>query len=160
MPERERGGLGAADSVVRTVVLDAPPQRVWEAVTDETMLREWLAPEVELEPYEGGAVLCRFADGEERRGEVELVEEAERLAFSWHREGGASSRVEMALDAVADGTRLTVIETGLVPSGAPSLMAGGMPSPTAADAAATLMTAGWSAPLARLPLALGRLVLA
>jgi uncharacterized protein YndB with AHSA1/START domain len=157
MPERERGRPGAADSVVRTVVLDAPPERVWEAVTDETMLREWLAPEVELEPYEGGAVLCRFADGEERRGEVELVEEAERLAFSWHREGATPSRVELALDAVADGTRLTVIETGLVPSSAPRLMVG-TPGPMATGAAPALMAAGWSAPLARLPLALGRLV--
>jgi uncharacterized protein YndB with AHSA1/START domain len=127
--------------VVRTVVLDAPPERVWEAVTEAALLSKWLAPEVELEPHEGGAVRCRFGDGEERHGEVELVEEAERLAFSWHREGGAPSRVELALDAVAGGTRLTVIETGLTPTGAPTLLAG-----------------GWSAALARLPLALGRLV--
>jgi uncharacterized protein YndB with AHSA1/START domain len=129
--------------VVRTVVLDAPPERVWEAVTEAAMLREWLAPEVELEPHEGGALVCRFEDGEERRGEVELVEEAERLAFSWHRDGAGPSRVELALDAVAGGTRLTVIETGLARSDAP-----------------TMLAAGWSAPLARLPLALGRLVLA
>ncbi len=95
------------ESVVRTVVLDAPPEHVWEALTEAAMLREWLAPEVELEPHEGGSVRCRFKDGEERRGEVELVEEVERLAFSWHRDG-----------------------------------------------------AGWSAALTRLPLALGRLVLA
>jgi uncharacterized protein YndB with AHSA1/START domain len=129
--------------VVRTVVLDAPPDRVWEAVTEAAMLREWLAPEVELEPHEGGQVRCRFEDGEERRGEVELVEEAERLAFNWHRDGARPSRVELIVDAVAGGTRLTVIDTGLQESGTPMLFAG-----------------GWSVPLARLPLALGRLVLA
>ncbi len=140
---RARDRSEAPESVVRTVVLDAPPERVWEAVTEAAMLSEWLAPEVELEPHEGGAVLCRFADGEERRGEVELVEEAERLAFSWHRDGAAPSRVELALDAVAGGTRLTVIETGLSPTGAP-----------------TLLASGWAVALGRLPLALGRLVLA
>jgi uncharacterized protein YndB with AHSA1/START domain len=129
--------------VVRTVVLDAPPEQVWEAVTEAALLSEWLAPEVELEPHEGGALLCRFEDGEERRGEVELVEEAERLAFRWHRDGLAPSRVELALDAVAGGTRLTVIETGLAPVGTPTMLAG-----------------AWATPLARLPLALGRLVLA
>lgn len=143
LPRSDVGPEAPTEAVVRTVVLEAPPERVWEAVTEAAMLSEWLAPEVELEPHEGGAVRCRFEDGEERRGEVELVEEAERLAFVWRREGGAPSRVELALDAVAGGTRLTVIETGLLHTGAP-----------------TLLAADWAAPLARLPLALGRLVLA
>lgn len=80
-------------------------------MTDEKLLSEWLAAEVELDPQEGGELLCRFEDGEERRGEVELVEEAERLAFSWWRECSGPSRVEFIVDAVAEGTRLTVIET-------------------------------------------------
>jgi uncharacterized protein YndB with AHSA1/START domain len=143
LPRSDVGPEATTESVVRTVVLDASPERVWEAVTEAALLSEWLAPEVELEPHEGGAVVCRLEDGEERRGEVELVEEAERLAFSWHREGLAPSRVELVLDAVADGTRLTVIETGLLPAGAPTLLAG-----------------AWAKALARLPLALGRLVLA
>jgi uncharacterized protein YndB with AHSA1/START domain len=143
LPRSDVGPEATTESVVRTVVLEAPPEQVWEAVTEPALLSEWLAPEVELEPHEGGTVVCRLEDGEERRGEVELVEEAERLAFSWRREGLAPSRVELVLDAVADGTRLTVIETGLLPTGAPTLLAG-----------------AWAKALARLPLALGRLVLA
>jgi uncharacterized protein YndB with AHSA1/START domain len=132
-----------AHTVTRTVVLDAPPERVWEAITDPAALSEWLAPEVELEACEGGEVRCRFEDGEERRGEVELVEEAERLAFHWWREDGGPSRVEFLVDAVAGGTRLTVTETGL-----------------AAPLTPTLLAAGWAPRLRALPLALGRLVLA
>ena len=98
-------------TVKRTVLLDAAPHEVWDALTDETLLSEWLADEVELDPREGGELLCRFADGEERRGEVTLVEEAERLAFDWHRVEGPS-RVEWTVDAVAeDRTILTVTET-------------------------------------------------
>ncbi|HSS32497.1 MAG TPA: SRPBCC domain-containing protein [Solirubrobacterales bacterium] len=129
-------------TVTRSVVLDAAPAEVWEAITDEDLLSEWLAPEVELDPREGGEMVCRFEDGEERRGEIELVVEAERLAFSWWREGGGPSRVEFLVDAVAEGTRLTVIETGLVPSATP------------------LLAAGWTPALRALRLQLGRLVLA
>jgi uncharacterized protein YndB with AHSA1/START domain len=129
-----------AHTVTRSVVLDAPPAEVWEAITDEELLSEWLAPEVELDPREGGEVVCRFEDGEERRGEVELVEEAERLAFNWWREDAGPSRVEFLVDAVARGTRLTVTESGLVSSAAP------------------LLAAGWAPRLRTLRLQLGRLV--
>lgn len=98
-------------TVSRSVLLDAPAERVWEAVTDESALAEWLAPEVELEPHEGGEIVCRYEDGEERRGQVELVEEAERLAFQWRRQGAEPSRVELVLDSVAERTILTVTET-------------------------------------------------
>src|SRR5262249_54055967 len=100
------------------------------------------ADEVELEPHEGGAVVCRYEDGEERRGEVELVEEAERLAFRWRRGAGADpSRVEFILDAVAGGTEVTVVECNL-PVSAP------------------LLAAAWTGSLRRLRLAVGRVVLA
>jgi uncharacterized protein YndB with AHSA1/START domain len=129
-----------AHTVTRSVVVEAPPEQVWEAITDETALREWLAPEVELDPREGGEIICRYDDGEERRGEVELVEEAERLAFRWRRQGAGPSQVELIVDAVAGGTRLTVVETS--PPGA------------------TLLARGWTSHLTSLRLLLGRLVLA
>jgi uncharacterized protein YndB with AHSA1/START domain len=128
--------------VERSALLQASPQQVWEALTDQAMLCEWLAPEVELDPRAGGEIVCRYEDGEERRGEVELVEEAERLAFHWHREGEGPSRVELVVDAVAAGTRLTVIESRLDP------------------AAPALHAAAWTGPLARVRLVPGRLVLA
>src|ERR1700742_502493 len=112
-----------AEQVRRSVELDAAPAEVWDALTEDALLGEWLADEVELEAEPGGAIVCRYADGEERRGEVELVEEAERLAWSWRREGGAPSRVELVLDAVADRTRLTVIETAPLRTNGPLLLA-------------------------------------
>ncbi|MGH2938103.1 MAG: SRPBCC family protein [Solirubrobacterales bacterium] len=132
-----------AERVSRSVELDAAPTEVWNALVEETLLAEWLADEVEIEAEPGGEIVCRYADGEERRGEVELVEEAERLAWSWRREGGAQpSRVELVLDAVAERTRLTVIETAPLRTAGPLLLAG-----------------TWGAPLGRLRNAV-RLVLA
>lgn len=143
---RSDGGPANAEVVTRSVDLDAAPAEVWDALTEEALLSEWLAEEVELEAQPGGEIVCRYADGEERRGEVELVEEAERLAWSWWREGDGPTRVELVLDAIADGTRLTVIETTPLRASGPLL--------TAAPLAAT-----WGPPLARLRDAV-RLVLA
>jgi uncharacterized protein YndB with AHSA1/START domain len=106
-----------AHTVSRSVLLDAPPEQVWAALVDPEALSEWLA------------------DG------VELVEEAERLAFQWRREGGGPSRVELILDPVAGGTEVTVIESGLR-----------LPAP--------MLAAAWARSLGRLRLAVGRLVLA
>jgi uncharacterized protein YndB with AHSA1/START domain len=135
--------------VTRSVDLEAPPAAVWDALTEEELLGEWLAEEVELEAEPGGEIVCRYADGEERRGEIELVEEAERLAWSWWRAGDEGpSRVELVLDAVADGTRLTVIETPTVFETVPFAANGPL-----------LLAASWGPALARLQAAV-RLVLA
>ncbi|MBS1889241.1 MAG: SRPBCC domain-containing protein [Actinobacteria bacterium] len=151
LPRSER--RPSAERVSRSVELDAGPAEVWDALTERALLAEWLADEVELEAEPGGVIVCRYADGEERRGEVELVEEAERLAWSWRREGGGPSRVELVLDAVADRTRLTVIETAPAFDSAPF----GATGPLLVGA--PLAAATWNVPLARLRAAV-RLVLA
>jgi uncharacterized protein YndB with AHSA1/START domain len=156
--------LTRSDSgVSRSVELDAPPAAVWDALTEESLLAEWLADEVEIEAEPGGEIVCRYADGEERRGEIELVEEAERLAWSWRRDGGGRpSRVELILDAVAERTRLTVIETTptvfeTAPFGtAGPLLLAGVAGPRrsglqlAAPAGTVPLDGGWATPLARL----------
>jgi uncharacterized protein YndB with AHSA1/START domain len=103
-----------AHTVTRSVVIEAPPTEVWESITDEAALSAWLAPEVELEPHEGGEIVCR--------------------------EGFGPSQVELIVDAVAEGTRLTVVETS--------------------SAEPTLLASSWTARLGSLRLSLGRLVLA
>jgi uncharacterized protein YndB with AHSA1/START domain len=131
-----------AHTVERSVLVAASAEEVWEALTDASLLSEWLAEEVQLEPWEGGEVVCRYADGEERRGEVSLVEEAERLAFEWRREGEEPSRVELIVDAVGAETRVTVVESGAWPAASP------VPA---------LMAPAWDSRLRLLGLAVGRL---
>ncbi|MET0559771.1 MAG: SRPBCC domain-containing protein [Solirubrobacterales bacterium] len=132
-----------AHTVERSVLVAASAHEVWDALTDASLLSEWLADEVQLEPWEGGEVVCHYEDGEERRGEVTLVEEAERLAFEWRREGEPPSRVDLTVDAVGTATRVTVVESGAWPAS----------SPTPA-----LLAAAWGTRLRALPLSLGRLV--
>jgi uncharacterized protein YndB with AHSA1/START domain len=96
--------------VERETVLDVPACEVWEALTDERLLAEWLADDVELDPAPGGHASFRFADGEERQGTVTRVEEERALAFRWARPGEPETEVELILEPLVVGTRLVVTE--------------------------------------------------
>jgi len=96
--------------VERETVLDAAPDEVWEALTDERLLGEWLAEEAELDPVPGGRANFRFEDGSEREGTVLRVEEERELAFAWARPGEPPTEVEMTLVPLVSGTRLVVVE--------------------------------------------------
>jgi uncharacterized protein YndB with AHSA1/START domain len=101
--------------VERETLVEASPDEVWEALTDEDRLEEWLAPDVELEPYEGGEIAVRDGD-DERNGTVETVEENERFAFTWSRPGEGESFVEFTIEALPGGSRVTVVETPIGPT--------------------------------------------
>ena len=88
--------------VTREVVLEAPVEEVWEALTEPERLEEWFANDVELELEPGGDGVFRWDDGEERHAVVEEVEPGRRFAFTWDDEG----RVEIELDEVDGGTRV------------------------------------------------------
>jgi uncharacterized protein YndB with AHSA1/START domain len=98
--------------VERETLVEASPEEVWEALTDEDRLEEWMAPEVELDPFEGGEISVRDGD-DQRTGTVETMEEGERFAFTWSRPGEGESFVEFTLEPLPAGTRVTVVETPL-----------------------------------------------
>ena len=91
----------------REIVLPAPREAVWSALTDPDELAVWFANEVELELRVGGGASFRWDNAEERHATVIEVEPGERLALEWDDEG----EVEFTLADDADGTRLTVVET-------------------------------------------------
>jgi uncharacterized protein YndB with AHSA1/START domain len=108
--------------VEREAVLDAPAGEVWEALTDERLLGEWLADEAELEPEPGGRASFRFADGTEKEGTVLRVEEGRELAFTWAAPGQPETEVELTLVPLVSGTRLVVVERAA--AAAPTALAG------------------------------------
>ena len=101
--------------VERETLVEATPEEVWGALTDEDRLEEWLAPEVELDAVEGGEIAVRDGD-DHRAGTVETLEEYERLAFTWSRPGEGESFVEFTIEALPGGTRVTVVETPIGPT--------------------------------------------
>jgi uncharacterized protein YndB with AHSA1/START domain len=93
--------------VVREIVFPAPPEEVWEALTEPERLEEWFANEVELDARPGGAGVFRWANGEERRATVLELEPGERLVLDWDDRGS----VTFELEEVDEGTLLHVRES-------------------------------------------------
>jgi uncharacterized protein YndB with AHSA1/START domain len=93
--------------IEKEIVLPAPREEVWEALTDPDRLEDWFANSVELDLRPGGGASFRWSNGEERHATFTEVEEGRRLAFDWDDDGA----VEFTLDDDADGTRLTVVES-------------------------------------------------
>lgn len=93
--------------ITRELVLPAPPEEVWEALTDPDRLAEWFANEVELDPRPGGRGVFRWDNGESRAATVEEVDPLRRFGFRWEEEG----EVEFELEEVDEGTKVTVRET-------------------------------------------------
>lgn len=148
--------------VIREITLPLDRDAAWEAVTD---LERWLTADgsLELEPGASGELTLR--DGETRWATVEAVRVGEHLSFWWHAPDALATLVAVDLVAVADGTRVVVVESGY--AGQPvcgSPWAGGAASgPRARSAAAAtaspsfpigrahvLTTLEWEPPLARL----------
>jgi uncharacterized protein YndB with AHSA1/START domain len=91
----------------REIVLPAPREDVWEALTEPERLEDWFANDVDLDLRPGGGASFRWSNGEERHATVIEVDPERRLAFEWDDEG----EVTLTLDDDVDGTRLTVVES-------------------------------------------------
>jgi uncharacterized protein YndB with AHSA1/START domain len=96
-----------SDQIERELLIPAPPETVWEAVT----AAGFLAEDVELELRPGGEASFGTREGDSRTGWVEEAITPERLVFWWSADGEPASRVELTLEPEADGyTRLRVVE--------------------------------------------------
>ena len=91
----------------KEIVLPAPREEVWEALTEPGRLEDWFANDVEIDLRPGGGASFRWSNGEERHATVTEVDPERRLAFEWDDEG----EVAFTLDDDVDGTRLTVEES-------------------------------------------------
>ena len=121
--------------VERETIIEAEPERVWEALTDDDLLSDWLAEDASIDPVEGGEVQVG-----ERQGTVRTADEERELSFTWERPGEDESLVTFTLEPVETGTRVVVVERAIAP--------------------VSMSASSWGASLGRLRLVLGSLVLA
>ena len=99
--------------VRREIVLPVTREEAWQLVEDPRELETWLADEIEFEVERQAEGVARWSDGTERSVRVEEVEPGRRLALQWGQPGEQASLVELTLDDVEGGTRLTVVELPL-----------------------------------------------
>jgi len=90
------------DRIQRDVVIAAPPEVVWEVVTEPEHVKHWFAhAEFEAKPGAAGTI----ASYEIR---IEDVEPPRRFSFRWDH----TLLVEFTLAEEEGGTRLRVVESG------------------------------------------------
>jgi len=114
-----------SDRIEKEIVIHAPRSRVWQALTDAEKFGQWF----------GVKLNGSFAPGEPIRGQVtnkgyehlpfeftvERMEPEHLFSWRWHPyaidltidySGEPTTLVVFELEEVADGTRLTVVESG------------------------------------------------
>ena len=106
-------------AVEKRIELDAPPERVWRAITDPAELSRWFGDSAELDLRPGGDGHMTWEKHGRFAVRVEVVEPPGHLVWSWMHEPGAAfqeaiaTRVEWTLSPrEGGGTVLELRETG------------------------------------------------
>jgi uncharacterized protein YndB with AHSA1/START domain len=101
--------------------LHHPPDKVWRALTDPTLLAQWLLPVIDLElvpgkpftfktqPYPGwdGTVNCRLLE----------IDAPKKLSYTWVvGDMEIDTVVTFTLTPTASGTRLSLVQSGFQPN--------------------------------------------
>lgn len=114
----DRTARGQSDTITFEFDLPHAPTKVWRALTDPTLLAEWLLPAVGLELEPGatftfrrppvggwdGIVHCRLLE----------IDAPRRISYTWV-VGDLHTVVTFTLAAAADGTRMTLVHSGFTP---------------------------------------------
>lgn len=98
-------------AIEREVELAAPPELVWERITDSSMISEWMGGDVEIEPRPGGRITFSPEGGPDVWGTIEEVIVHERIQWSWRTDEGRPSLIEFELSPAEETTIVTVRET-------------------------------------------------
>lgn len=117
-----------ADSIVRTVEIAAPVERVWDALTDHEKFGSWFRVALDQPFTPGGASTghMTYPGYEDYRWEARIVaiEPMTCFALEWPATGGDKALmesdqpvaewtlVEFCLEPLAAATRLTISESG------------------------------------------------
>jgi uncharacterized protein YndB with AHSA1/START domain len=104
---------------VHRETIEAPAEDVWGFIVDPAALSVWFGADAWLDPWHGGLVLFRFADGSERRGQVEEIAEGRLVRWRWreHRgvgfrlQLGETSTVRIELESIDEATEVRITET-------------------------------------------------
>jgi uncharacterized protein YndB with AHSA1/START domain len=105
-------------AVERTVLINAPIQQVWSAVTDPEQLKEWYAPGCSweipaLQP--GATVKFHNTETDIQLATIESVEPLREFSLRWQLDPmhpGLTLLNRFLLESENDSTRVTVSQTG------------------------------------------------
>jgi uncharacterized protein YndB with AHSA1/START domain len=106
------------DRIEREIVINAPQDRVWAALTEAEHVARWFGDAAEVDLRPGGRMVFGWKEYGDHYARVERVEPPGFFSYRWGRaseaepEAGNSTLVEFTLAPEGQGTRLRVVETG------------------------------------------------
>ena len=112
-----------SDRIERTMLLPVPRERVWDAVTKPEQLARWFGVVSDMDFRVGGAIHFTWENEPcPYPGVIEVIEKPQRFAFRWPSYAvshprltfatAPSTLVEITLEERAEGTLLTLVESG------------------------------------------------
>ena len=98
-------------SLTRTILIEAPRETVFRYFTDSARWASWWGAGSAIDARPGGAVLIRYPNAVEVRGEVLALSEPESIVFTYGYVSGkpvgpGQSQVTIRLEETGDGTRV------------------------------------------------------
>jgi len=91
--------------------VDQPVAKVWAALTDPVVLKNWLG-DITIEPRVGGKYVIDFRGAEMMTGTITVFEPQRALAYTWIEDGKLPpSHVRWELSRDGDGCRLVLTHT-------------------------------------------------
>jgi uncharacterized protein YndB with AHSA1/START domain len=125
MPSTLNEPMTNTDRIEKKVVLKAPRSRVWRAISDAEQFGEWFRVKLDGKFREGesirGKILHKGFEDAQMELEIERIDPEKYFAYRWHPYAidpkadyskEPTTLVEFRLEDAADGTALTIIETG------------------------------------------------
>lgn len=107
------------DAVVHEIDLPVPPESVFAMFVEPDQLLRWLGVSADLDPRPGGRFRWEVAPGEYCEGQYVEVEPHSGIVVTWGWTDPAfnlppgSSRVEVTLTPIGEGTRLRLVHDQL-----------------------------------------------
>lgn len=92
----------------------APPEEVYRAFTNSTVLREWLSDVALATPHKGGRLYLGWNRGYYASGEFIAADPCKAVAFTWQGRGEpAPTRVRVTFKPKDGGTQVTLAHSGI-----------------------------------------------
>src|SRR5580658_1316458 len=108
----ESSSPSASAPVVKEIQISAPPEIVYEYLTQADKIVQWMGLDVDVDPKPGGIFRLSPNIANVIRGEYVEATPYSKVAFSWGFEGvghelpAGSTLVEISLERIKSGTKL------------------------------------------------------
>jgi uncharacterized protein YndB with AHSA1/START domain len=106
------------DEIRQELVVDAPIERVWEALTSADEIAQWFGDSAEVDLRPGGRARFGWSEFDAVTDcIIEVVDRPHRFSYRWEALKDtpveeASTLVEFTLEPADGGTRVTLLESG------------------------------------------------